>query len=128
MLKKDTKTKSTTSRSKTGRVYIASSYNNTLMTLTDQHGNVLSWSTAGNIGFKGSKKATPFAAAKVAETIVKTAEKIGVSEVEVYVKGIGGGRDSAIRSLAAKGLEILSIKDVTPVPHNGCRKKKPRRV
>lgn len=116
------------SKTQNGRVYIASSYNNTLITLTDARGNVLTWSSAGSIGFKGSKKATPFAASKVAEAIVKVAEKIRMKEVCVLVKGIGGGRESAIRSLAAKGLEIKSIEDVTPVPHNGCRPKKPRRV
>ncbi len=114
--------------SKEGRVYISSSYNNTVITLTDSSGNVLTWSSAGSIGFKGTKKATPFAASKVAESIAFSAGKIGVDEVEVFVKGIGSGRDSAIRSLASKGLEIISIKDVTPIPHNGCRPKKARRV
>lgn len=127
ILKKDIKTKSAI-KNKTGRIYVSSSYNNTLITLADVYGNVLNWSSAGSIGFKGSKKATPFAASKVAESIVKAAERTGISEVKVFIKGIGGGRDSAIRSLSAKGLEIISIEDVTPVPHNGCRRKKPRRV
>jgi len=111
-----------------GRIYISSSYNNTLLTLTDDKGNVLSWVSAGQIGFKGSKKATPFAASKVAEAVVQAAEKIGIERIEVFVKGIGSGRDSAVRSLAAHGLEIISIKDMTPVPHNGCRQSKVRRV
>ena len=96
--------------------------------MTDPKGNVLGWTSAGNIGFKGAKKATPFAASKVAEAIVQIAEKIGIEKIEIFVKGIGSGRDSAIRSLAARGLEIVSIKDMTPVPHNGCRKPKVRRV
>ncbi|MCK5044683.1 30S ribosomal protein S11 [Candidatus Parcubacteria bacterium] len=127
IVKKDKQTKAKI-RTQNGRVYIASSYNNTLITLTDVQGNVLAWSSAGTIGFKGSKKATPFAASKVVETVAKVAEKIGIKEVHVLVKGIGGGRESAIRSLAAKGLQIMSIEDVTPIPHNGCRPKKPRRV
>jgi len=111
-----------------GRVYITSTYNNTLITLTDKLGNVLGWTSAGHIGFKGAKKSTPFAASKVAESIYQIAGKFGILKVEVFVKGIGSGRDSAIRSLAARGLEILSIKDLTPVPHNGCRPPKVRRV
>ncbi len=109
-------------------IYIFSSYNNTIITLANEQGDVLTWSCAGKIGFKGTKKATPFAASKVAENIALTAQKLGVKEAAIYVKGIGGGRESAIRSLAAKGIEIISIKDVTPIPHNGCRPKKPRRV
>ena len=111
-----------------GRIYISSSYNNTIITLTDSKGNVLGWTSAGNIGFKGTKKSTPFAASKVAEAIAQIAEKIGIERIEVFVKGIGSGRESAIRSLAARGLEIISIKDTTPVPHNGCRPPKVRRV
>jgi small subunit ribosomal protein S11 len=111
-----------------GRIYISSSYNNTIITLTDVKGNVLGWTSAGNIGFKGAKKATPFAASKVAEAISQIAEKIGIEKIDVFVKGIGSGRESAIRSLAARGLEIISIKDTTPVPHNGCRPPKVRRV
>ncbi len=120
--------KETLKRIQEGRIYIASSYNNTILTLTDPKGNVLGWTSAGNIGFKGAKKATPFAASKVAEAIVQIAEKIGIEKIEIFVKGIGSGRDSAIRSLAARGLEIVSIKDMTPIPHNGCRKPKVRRV
>lgn len=110
-----------------GRIYISSTYNNTVMTLSDLNGNVLRWSSAGAIGFKGTKKATPFAAGKVAESLFFAAQKIGVSKAEIFVKGIGSGRESAIRSLIAKGLEVVSIKDVTPIPHNGCRPKKPRK-
>jgi len=111
-----------------GRIYISSSYNNTIITLTGPNGDVLSWASAGAIGFKGSKKATPFAASKVAEKICLVGQKLGVAKVAVFVRGIGGGRESAIRSLAGHGLEIISIADVTPVPHNGCRPRKPRRV
>ena len=113
---------------KEGRIYISSSYNNTIITLTDLRGNVLYWTTAGNIGFKGTKKATPFAASKVAETVVQAAKKLGVEKVTVLIKGIGSGRESALRSLAARGLEIVAIKDITPIPHNGCRPPKVRRV
>jgi small subunit ribosomal protein S11 len=111
-----------------GRVYIFSSYNNTILSLTDNRGNVLTWTSAGSIGFKGAKKATPFAASKVAEALVQTARKIGIEKIEVLVKGIGSGRESAIRSLVARGLNVTSIKDVTPIPHNGCRPPKVRRV
>lgn len=113
---------------KEGRVYISSSYNNTIITLTDLEGNVLTWASAGSIGFKGTKKATPFAASKVAEVLFLAAKKLGIEKVKVLVKGIGSGRDSAIRSLAVRGLDITSIKDVTPIPHNGCRPPKVRRV
>ena len=113
---------------KEGRVYISSSYNNTIITLTDLLGNVLYWTSAGKIGFKGTKKATPFAASKVAEHLVEAAKKLGIEKVAVLIKGIGSGRESALRSLASRGLEIISIKDVTPIPHNGCRPPKVRRV
>lgn len=113
---------------KEGRICIFSSYNNTIMTLADLKGNVLGWVSSGSIGFKGSKKATPFAASKVAEAVSQIAEKIGVEKIDVLVRGIGSGRESAIRSLAARGLQITSIKDTTPVPHNGCRPPKARRV
>ncbi len=113
---------------KEGRVCITSSYNNTIISLTDLEGNILTWASAGNIGFKGTKKATPFAASKVAEALVQRARKIGIERVQIMVKGIGSGRDSAIRALANKGLDILSIEDVTPIPHNGCRPRKARRV
>lgn len=113
---------------KEASVYITCTYNNTVITLADQNGNVLAWATSGNLGFKGSKKATPFAASKVAEAITQKAQKLGIDKAKIYVKGVGGGRDSAIRSLANKGLELSLIKDVTPIPHNGCRPKKPRRI
>lgn len=127
-LKKETKVSPSVHKVTEGKVYINSSFNNTLMTLTDSKGNSLGWASAGGIGFKGSKKATPFAASKVAETIAQTAQKIGIGKVEVYVKGVGSGRESAIRSLAARGLELALIKDETPIPHNGCRPVKSRRV
>ncbi|MDD5145906.1 MAG: 30S ribosomal protein S11 [Candidatus Pacebacteria bacterium] len=111
-----------------GRVYINSSYNNTIITLTDSQGNVLGWVSSGAIGFKGTKKATPFAASKVAEAVSQIAQKVGVGKISVFVKGIGSGRESAIRSFAARGLEIVAIKDITPIPHNGCRPPKTRRV
>jgi len=111
-----------------GRIYIASSYNNTLITLTDSKGGVLTWASAGSIGFKGAKKATPFAASKVAESICLAAKKLKIEKVSVFIKGIGSGRESAIRSLATHGLEIIAIKDITPIPHNGCRPPKVRRV
>lgn len=111
-----------------GRIYISSSYNNTIITLTDSRGSVLTWVSAGSIGFKGTKKATPFAASKVAEAISLTTKKIGIDKVAVFMKGIGSGRESALRSLATHGLNIVSIKDITPIPHNGCRAKKVRRV
>ncbi len=111
-----------------GRVYISCSYNNTLLTLTDAQGNALGWASSGNVGFKGGKKATPFAASKVVDVISQKAQKVGVERIAIFIKGIGGGRDSSIRSLAARGFEIISIKDVTPIPHNGCRPPKARRV
>lgn len=111
-----------------GRIYISSSYNNTIITLTDEKGNVLTWASAGKIGFKGTKKGTPFAATKVAEIIATAAQKAGIKQFKVLVKGIGVGRDSALRSLAARGLEIVSVKDITPIPHDGCRPPKVRRV
>ena len=113
---------------KEGRVYIASSYNNTVLTLSDAKGNVLAWSSAGSIGFKGTKKSTPFAASKIAEGLTQTIKKIGIQKISVFVKGVGSGRESAIRSLAGRGFEITSIADVTPIPHNGCRPPKARRV
>ncbi len=126
-MKKEVKV-SVTPREKEGRIYIFSSYNNTIITLTGSKGNVLTWTSAGSIGFKGTKKATPFAASKVAEAISLTAKKIGIDKVSVFVKGIGSGRESAIRSLATHGLNIISVKDITPIPHNGCRPPKVRRV
>ena len=112
-----------------GNAYIKSTYNNTIVTLTDQKGNVISWASAGLLGFKGSKKATSYAASIITRKAVEKAKKIyGLKEVNVYVKGVGKGRESAIRALNANNLNVLLIKDVTPIPHNGCRPKKPRRV
>ena len=111
-----------------GRAHIHSSFNNTIVTISDVQGNVLSWASAGGLGFKGSRKSTPFAAGEVAETAAKAAMEHGLKTVEVYVKGPGAGRESAIRALQTAGLEITSILDVTPIPHNGCRPPKRRRV
>lgn len=111
-----------------GMVKVLASYNNTILALTDMRGNVLTQVSAGAIGFRGSKKATPFAAARAAEALAEKAKKIGLRRVHVYVKGIGSGRESAIRSLATHGLEINKIRDITPLPHNGPRPRKPRRV
>jgi len=111
-----------------GQAHIQSTFNNTIVTLTDLQGNALSWASAGGLGFKGSRKSTPFAAQMAAEQAAKAAMEHGLKTVEVYVKGPGSGREAAIRSLQAAGLEINMIKDVTPVPHNGCRPPKRRRV
>lgn len=111
-----------------GVAHIKSTFNNTNVTLTDQRGNVISWATAGKVGFKGSRKNTPYAAQMAAETAGREAMELGLRKVDVEVKGPGGGREAAIRSLQVAGLEILSIKDVTPIPHNGCRPPKKRRV
>jgi small subunit ribosomal protein S11 len=111
-----------------GQAHIQSTFNNTIVTLTDLQGNAISWASAGGLGFKGSRKSTPFAAQMAAESAAKSAMEHGLKNVEVYVKGPGSGREAAIRSLQAAGLEISSIKDVTPVPHNGCRPPKRRRV
>lgn len=111
-----------------GCAHIKSTFNNSIVTLTDKVGNGLAWSSAGALGFKGSRKGTPFAAQMAAETASKAAMEHGLKSVEVYVKGPGAGREAAIRSLQAAGLEITLIKDVTPIPHNGCRPPKRRRV
>ncbi len=111
-----------------GRAYIKSSYNNTLVLFTDVHGNSLAWSSAGFLGFKGAKKATTYAANQVALDAHEKVQKYGLKDIEVFVRGVGSGRDAALRALAQKGYNLLAIKDTTPVPHNGCRPKKPRRV
>ena len=111
-----------------GQAHIKSTFNNTIVTLTDLHGNALSWASAGKLGFKGSRKSTPFAAQMAAEAAAKDAMEHGLRTVEVYVKGPGSGREAAIRALQAAGLEVNLIKDLTPVPHNGCRPPKRRRV
>ena len=111
-----------------GAAHIQSTFNNSIVTLTDARGNALSWASAGGLGFNGSRKSTPFAAQMAAETAAKAAMEHGLKSVEVYVKGPGAGREAAIRSLQAAGLEVTLIKDVTPIPHNGCRPPKRRRV
>jgi small subunit ribosomal protein S11 len=111
-----------------GAAHIKSTFNNTIVTITDLEGNTISWASAGNVGFKGSRKSTPFAAQLAAEAASRRAQEHGVRKVEVFVKGPGSGRETAIRSLQASGMEILGIQDVTPVPHNGCRPRKRRRV
>ena len=111
-----------------GAAHIHSSFNNTIVSITDVKGNVISWASAGELGFKGSRKSTPFAAGEAAETAAKAAMEHGLKTVEVFVKGPGSGREAAIRSLQTAGLEISAIKDVTPIPHNGCRPPKRRRV
>ena len=111
-----------------GVAHIKSSFNNTIVTITDQSGNVLSWASAGNVGFKGSRKSTPFAAQMAAEQAARRAMEHGVRKVDVVVKGPGSGRETAIRSIQNVGIEVTGIKDVTPVPHNGCRPPKRRRV
>ncbi len=111
-----------------GAVHISSTFNNTIVTVTDTAGNAISWASAGGLGFRGSKKSTPFAAQTAAETAAKAAMEHGLKVVEVYVKGPGAGREAAIRALQAAGLEVSLIKDVTPIPHNGCRPPKRRRV
>jgi small subunit ribosomal protein S11 len=111
-----------------GIAHIRSTFNNTIVTITDTKGNALSWASAGGLGFRGSRKSTPFAAQMAAETAAKAAMEHGLKHVEVYVKGPGSGREAAIRSLQAAGIEVSAIKDVTPIPHNGCRPPKRRRV
>ncbi len=111
-----------------GQAHIKTSFNNTLVTLTDKEGNVIAWESAGSVGFKGSRKSTPFAAQVTAESCAKKGMEQGLQKVEVFVRGPGSGRETAVRSLQAAGLEIISVKDVTPVPHNGCRPRKRRRV
>ena len=111
-----------------GIAHIQASFNNTIISITDKQGNVIAWSAPGNVGYSGSKKSTPFAAQIAASDAARKAKEVGLKEVEVYVKGPGFGRESAIRALQAAGITITSIKDVTPIPHNGCRAKKKRRV
>ena len=111
-----------------GVAHIQATFNNTIVSLTDNYGNVIAWASAGRVGFKGSRKSTPFAAQLAAESAVKEAMELGLRRVEVLLKGPGSGREAAVRSLQAAGLEITAIKDVTPIPHNGCRPPKRRRV
>jgi len=111
-----------------GRIYINASYNNTLISVTDDKGNIIAWASAGSLGFSGPKKATPFAATKIVSALTEKLKKSGPINVEVFVNGVGGGRDSAVRSLANQGFNILMIKDITPIPHNGPKPPKVRRV
>ena len=127
-VKKDAKKKRVKKNISTGIVHIQSTFNNTVVSVTDVNGNVLSWASAGVRGFKGSRKSTPFAAQLAAENAARKAQEHGVRKVDVFVKGPGSGRETAIRSLQATGLEVGSIQDVTPTPHNGCRPPKRRRV
>ncbi|OEF96444.1 30S ribosomal protein S11 [Vulcanibacillus modesticaldus] len=129
MAKRTTRTKRRERKNiQNGVAHIKSTFNNTIVTITDPHGNAISWSSAGALGFKGSRKSTPFAAQMAAEAAAKAAMEHGMKTVEVLVKGPGAGREAAIRSLQAAGLEVSLIKDVTPIPHNGCRPPKRRRV
>lgn len=111
-----------------GRIYIQATYNNTLVTATDAQGNVIAWSSAGHLGFKGPRKSTPYAAGAVIRDLTEKVKPMGLSEVQIFVKGIGSGREAAVRALNAQGFQAITIKDVTPLPHNGCRKPRPRRV
>lgn len=113
---------------KKGQAHIQATYNNTIVTLTDPQGNVLAWSSAGVNGFKGPKKATPYAAGIIVRNVAEKVKDFGLSEVDVFVKGVGAGREAAIRALHANNITVSSIKDMTPIPHNGCRSKKPRRI
>ncbi len=114
--------------SKIGRVYVTATFNNTLVTITDDYGNTICWGSSGASGFKGARKATPFAGTTTVDAVVRKAQARGLNEVEVYIKGPGAGRDAALRAIRAAGLSILQIADVTPIAHNGCRPKKKRRV
>lgn len=126
-LKKEVKVKSA-QRVLEGRVYVSSSYNNTIITLTNNRGQVLASKSAGAVGFKGTKKSTSFAASRVAEAVANICKKVGMERLEVLIKGIGAGRESAVRTLVNQGLNVVSIKDITPIPHNGVKPKKVRRV
>ncbi|KKQ28160.1 MAG: SSU ribosomal protein S11P [Candidatus Magasanikbacteria bacterium GW2011_GWC2_37_14] len=111
-----------------GRAYIQATFNNTIVSITDSNGDVLGWASSGMVGFKGPKKATPYAASQVVKKVIDATAPTGIKEVHVFVKGIGGGREGAIRALNNNGIQVLSVKDVTPIPHNGCRPPKRRRV
>ena len=127
--KKKTKTKKRERKSiVVGRAYIQATFNNTIVTLTDMNGNVIAWASPGSVGFKGSRKSTPYAAQMAAKNAAQKAMEHGLRQIEVYIKGPGSGREAAIRSLQSSGLYITSIRDVTPIPHNGCRPPKRRRV
>lgn len=127
-VKKTTKKKKVNKNLNRGAAYISASFNNTLITITDEGGNAISWASAGALGFKGSRKSTPFAAQQAAEQAAKSAADQGLKSVEVFVKGPGNGRETAIRAIQSAGLNITAIKDVSPIPHNGCRPPKRRRI
>jgi len=127
-VKKEAKVKETSQKFSEGKIFVSSSYNNTIITLTNLRGRVLAWKSAGAVGFKGTKKSTSFAASRVAETIANVCKKLGIEKISVYIKGIGAGRESSVRTLVSQGLNVIAIKDITPIPHNGCRPKKVRRV
>lgn len=111
-----------------GQAHIQCTYNNTIITISDMNGATLGWSSSGMLGFKGAKKSTPFAATKVASDVSEKVKKFGLKELMIFIKGVGGGRESAVRGLSGAGFDVISIKDITPAPHNGCRRRKPRRV
>ncbi|MDP2587698.1 MAG: 30S ribosomal protein S11 [bacterium] len=111
-----------------GRVFVLATYNNTIVTITDKSGDTIGWSSSGAIGFKGAKKSTPYAAGQVVHSLMDRLEAVGLREVDVFIKGIGSGREAAVRAFQARGVNVLTIKDVTPIPHNGVRPKKQRRV
>jgi small subunit ribosomal protein S11 len=112
----------------TGHIYIQSTFNNVIISATDTAGNVVAWASAGSSGFKGSKKSTPFAATQTAKIVIERAKNLGLEKAFIYIAGVGNGREAAVRAFAGSGINITGIKDVTPLPHNGCRPKKPRRV
>lgn len=126
--KKQVKKKKVVKTTAHGRAYVQATFNNTIVTVTDQNGDVLGWASAGGAGFKGPKKATPYAAGMVVKKVLDAIKDVGLKEVSVFVKGIGGGREGAIRAFNTNGINVLSIKDMTPIPHNGCRPPKRRRV
>jgi len=126
--KKTTKKKRSTKNLSHGKVFVHASFNNTIVTITDEQGNTVSWSSAGSLGLSGSRKSTPYAAQQAAEIAAKSAREQGIKSVEVYVKGPGNGRETAIRAMQTAGIEITMIKDTSPIPHNGCRPPKRRRI
>ena len=126
--KKVTKKKKVLKLVSHGRAYVQATFNNTIVSLTDQNGDVLGWASAGGAGFKGAKKATPYAAGMVVKKVLEAIKDAGLKEVTVFVKGIGGGREAAIRAFNTNGVQVLGVKDMTPMPHNGCRPRKRRRV
>jgi small subunit ribosomal protein S11 len=128
MVKASSQEKTSSKKIDSGKIYINASYNNTILSVTDRKGGVIAWASAGSMGFSGPKKATPFAASKIVAAVAEKLKKTGIVNVDVIVKGVGSGRDSAVRSLAGQGFNILSIRDVTPIPHNGPKPRKTRRV